>query len=121
LAIYLNCFHDITNGNTFWSNSPTAYSATNGYDLCTGWGSPAGASLIDALVGLSGPICVQFNYRGVSDGSFSRPYSTLAQGTNAVSNGGTIFIINGGASSETMTVSKPLTITAEGGAATVGN
>jgi PKD repeat protein len=48
---YTVCFHDITTGNNEWSNSPSAYSATTGYDLCTGWGTPNGTNLINALVG----------------------------------------------------------------------
>jgi subtilase family serine protease len=35
-------FHDITSGSN-------GYSATTGYDLATGWGSPNGSGLIDAL------------------------------------------------------------------------
>lgn len=41
---YLNDFHDITSG------SNGTYSAGSGYDLVTGWGSPNGQNLIDALV-----------------------------------------------------------------------
>src|SRR6202167_4978772 len=41
-------FHDITSGNN-------GFPATIGYDLDTGWGSPNGASLINALVGTSVP------------------------------------------------------------------
>jgi len=37
-------FHDITSGNN-------GFSATTGYDLATGWGSPNGAGLITALAG----------------------------------------------------------------------
>jgi xanthomonalisin len=45
-------FHDITSG----SNPPsvgegTGFSAVPGYDLVTGWGSPAGPALIDQLAG----------------------------------------------------------------------
>ena len=40
-------FHDITSGSN-------GYSATNGYDLVTGWGSPNGDNLINALVGGGG-------------------------------------------------------------------
>jgi len=47
---YLSCFHDITLGNNFSSSSPDEFSAEPGYDLCTGWGTPAGQSLIDALM-----------------------------------------------------------------------
>ena len=48
-AIYTACFHDITTGNNTWSSSPNLFYATNGYDLCTGWGTPIGANLIAAL------------------------------------------------------------------------
>jgi xanthomonalisin len=49
---YSTTFHDITSG----SNPPTSgtgvgFSAVPGYDLVTGWGSPAGASLIGLLAG----------------------------------------------------------------------
>lgn len=45
------CFHDITTGNNFNSTNPTLYSAVAGYDLCTGWGTPTGMALINALAG----------------------------------------------------------------------
>jgi subtilase family serine protease len=41
-------FHDITSGSN-------GYNATVGYDLATGWGSPNGANLINALAGAQGP------------------------------------------------------------------
>ena len=44
------CFHDITTGNNFNSTNPNLYSAAAGYDLVTGWGTPNGKDLIDALV-----------------------------------------------------------------------
>ena len=37
-------FHDITSGKS------GSYSAVTGYDLVTGWGSPNGTGLINALV-----------------------------------------------------------------------
>ena len=48
---YAACFHDTTTGNNFSSDSPGNYSAVAGYDLCTGWGTPNGVSLISALSG----------------------------------------------------------------------
>ncbi len=49
-ANYTNCFHDIITGNnTNTTAGPNIYFATNGYDLCTGWGTPNGANLINAL------------------------------------------------------------------------
>ena len=51
-SIYTNCFHDITTGNNFNSQSPAKYPATTGYDLCTGWGTPTGSNTINALAGV---------------------------------------------------------------------
>jgi hypothetical protein len=47
-------FHDITVGNnlTKWNTQPNnanQYFAAPGYDCCTGWGTPIGAALIDAI------------------------------------------------------------------------
>jgi hypothetical protein len=46
---YTNCFHDITTGNNTNSASSGKYVAEKGFDLCTGWGTPAGQPLINAL------------------------------------------------------------------------
>ncbi|MGA2889946.1 MAG: protease pro-enzyme activation domain-containing protein [Terracidiphilus sp.] len=43
-------FHDITAGNN-GDGSGNSYSAVVGYDLATGWGSPNGQGLINALAG----------------------------------------------------------------------
>jgi subtilase family serine protease len=45
---YTTDFHDITTGNN-------GYADTTGYDLVTGWGSPNGANLINALTQPAGP------------------------------------------------------------------
>ncbi len=45
---YNSDFHDITSGSN-------GYSATTGFDLVTGWGSPNGSGLITALAGSSSP------------------------------------------------------------------
>jgi subtilase family serine protease len=120
--LYASCFHDVISGDNTWSGSPNEYYAAPGYDLCTGWGSARGVNLINALDGFSGPIYVDFNYTGsFQNGTVNYPYKTLAQGTNAVSPGGTIFIITGGASGATPILSKPMTITAQDGAATIIN
>ncbi len=44
-STYATDFHDITSGKS------GSYSAVKGYDLVTGWGSPKGTGLINALVG----------------------------------------------------------------------
>ncbi len=46
---YDSAFHDVQSGNNFDNSSPSEFSAVAGYDLCTGWGSPSGATLIDLL------------------------------------------------------------------------
>jgi len=43
-ASYNTDFHDVASGSN-------GYSATSGYDLATGWGSPNGSGLINALAG----------------------------------------------------------------------
>ena len=50
-AAFAQDFHDITKGDNTWGKSTTQFYAVSGYDLCTGWGTPAGQSLLDALVG----------------------------------------------------------------------
>jgi MYXO-CTERM domain-containing protein len=53
---YGSLLHDVTQGNDFNKQSPDLFSAVVGYDLVTGWGSPTGQSLIDALAPVpSGP------------------------------------------------------------------
>ena len=75
---YNSDFHDITTGNNENASSPNLYLAVPGYDLATGWGTPAGQDLIDDL---SKP-----GSRGTTP-SFDlavAPYSvSLIQGTSA--------------------------------------
>jgi uncharacterized repeat protein (TIGR01451 family) len=46
---YATNFHDVTVGSNTNAGSPTQFLAVRGYDLCTGWGSPIGQNLINAL------------------------------------------------------------------------
>lgn len=66
-----------------------------------------------------GPVWVNFSAFGYQDGSESYPFSTLAAGVSAVTAGGAIYV-EPGSSSETLTISKPMTIVAFGGPATIG-
>jgi subtilase family serine protease len=50
---YAADFHDITTGDNTSPGSPTNFYAVLGYDLCTGWGTPAGQNLINDLAGTS--------------------------------------------------------------------
>jgi hypothetical protein len=47
---YSQSFHDITTGNNKITPASRGYLAEAGFDLCTGWGTPIGASLINALL-----------------------------------------------------------------------
>jgi len=51
---YNSDFHDITSGNNN-NGHGKSYNAVVGYDLVTGWGSPNGQSLINALAGSASP------------------------------------------------------------------
>lgn len=120
---YGNCFHDVASGNNTNAASPNNYFATNGYDLCTGWGSPTGTNLINALMPYTGTVWVDFNYTGSTsseNGSFAAPFKTLTQGVNTVSVNGNIWIKTAGSSAETLTIQKSMTIRAANGAATIG-
>src|SRR5581483_8817391 len=46
---YTTAFHDITSGNNTNEASTTKYMAATGYDLCTGWGTPNGTNMVNAL------------------------------------------------------------------------
>jgi subtilase family serine protease len=48
-ASYSASFDDVTAGNNSIDGAPLEFFAVPGYDLCTGWGSPVGGSLILAL------------------------------------------------------------------------
>jgi hypothetical protein len=48
-SLYPSCFHDITIGSNRTDLSTNKYFAESGFDLCTGWGTPAGQALINAL------------------------------------------------------------------------
>ncbi len=70
-----------------------------------------------------GPVWVDFTYSnpfGSYFGTYSDPYNTIASGISAVATGRTI-AIKPGSSTETPTISKPMTITAIGGEATIGH
>ena len=66
---YASCFHDTTTGNNISGVSPTNYPATSGYDLSTGWGTPTGTNLINALVALADASIIQNG--GFETGNFN--------------------------------------------------
>ncbi len=73
---YAACFHDVTTGKNTNGSSPTKYSATAGYDLCSGWGTMNGDNLLPALLappvdGLRMTPGLGFTAVGKSGGPFS--------------------------------------------------
>ena len=66
------------------------------------------------------PVWVDFNYGGaIQTGTFFAPYNTLAGGVNAAQPFEPVFI-KSSVSHERLTLSKPMTLTAQGGPATIG-
>ena len=85
-ADYTNCFHDITTGDNCSLWSPTNFPAVAGYDLCTGWGTPAGGKLIDVLT--IPVVCVSdsnLTVVAVQGYPVSRPLEIWTEWTNAMS------------------------------------
>jgi hypothetical protein len=75
-------FHDIKTGDNTWPGSPTKFFATGGYDLCTGWGTPAGQNLIDAIVGPLDSLVITpatgFDAYGAPGGGFTKTPQVFA-------------------------------------------
>jgi len=73
-ANYASDFYDTTAGDNTWSGSPGKFYAVAGYDLCTGWGTPNGQNLINALAGPVDPLVISpvsgFAASGVAGGPF---------------------------------------------------
>lgn len=67
------------------------------------------------------PVWVQYGLGDLGNGTYARPYNTLARGTDAVQIGGTILFKYPGSTPEKPSLSKPMTIGAVGGPATIGN
>ena len=71
-------------------------------------------------VSFNGPIYVEFGYAGFQFGTMAFPFGTMALGVANVPVGGEIILEGGGSSTETMTISKPMTLTAIGAPSTIG-
>jgi subtilase family serine protease len=67
---YLSLFHDVTDGNNTNLGISYEFFAQPGYDLCTGWGTPNGSNLINALVQNQIPGVTLYN-GGFEDGDFT--------------------------------------------------
>ncbi len=113
-ASYPSIFADVVTGNNFWSNSPTAFPAVPGYDLCTGWGTPLGDNMIDLLSGASDALAVAPGRGFVAVGPQNGPFTF----TNM-----TFLLTNSGAASlnwSLVNTSSWLTASASGGTLSPG-
>jgi hypothetical protein len=88
---YASDFHDIVKGNNTNQNSLNEFVATAGYDLCTGWGSPDGTNLINALISSPDPLEILplsgFTCHGPAGGPFDVSGQTFLltnHGTNTL-------------------------------------
>jgi kumamolisin len=70
-------YHDITSGNNTLPNGFLAagYTAGTGWDACTGWGSPQGTRLADALLQVGPPTLYGLSYQ------WNRNGTDIANGT----------------------------------------
>lgn len=66
------------------------------------------------------PVWVQYGLSDAGNGTYARPYNTLARGTNGVQTGGTILFKYPGSTPEKPRLAKPMIIGAVGGPATIG-
>ena len=77
---YAQAFHDIKSGNNATTSSPKRFVAATGYDLCTGWGTPAGSALIAALLEpASEPLLVTPQLGFVATGASGGPFNVTSE------------------------------------------
>jgi hypothetical protein len=77
---YSRNFHDIVAGDNTTDDSPDLFFAVPGYDLCTGWGSPRGTNLINALLAApSEPLVVKSPLGFIANGPAGGPFIRNSQ------------------------------------------
>jgi hypothetical protein len=79
---YSALFHDVTTGNNTNLSVSNEFFARPGYDLCTGWGTPNGSNLLNALAQSPNPGVSVFN-GGFEEGDFTN-WTVNATGFAAV-------------------------------------
>jgi hypothetical protein len=90
---YSTAFRDITLGNnTNTTCGVTRFPAVTGYDLATGWGTPPGQALVDALAGPSDALQISPGRGFASSGGVGGPF-TVASTSLILTNAGTNSLI----------------------------
>lgn len=110
---YNSCFNDVQSGNNYYTSSSgtIGYSAGSGYDLCTGWGSPNGQTLINFL---SNPV---WHGTVTLSSSYSIPsgQSLIIEPGTTVQLGSGVSINASGVINAVGTAAEPITFTSTGG------
>jgi hypothetical protein len=115
---YTACFDDIVAGNNT-NNNATHYLAVPGYDLCTGWGSPSGGSLIIALTQPDG-FQITPGRGAVANGPVGGPFTLSTQALALTNTEKAVFNWSLGSTSAWLNVSSSGgNLTAGGGATSV--
>ncbi len=86
---YANDFHDVTSGNNSCFGQVPFWTAVAGYDLVTGWGSPNGVGLINALAG-----SINFTPKFLQWGSEPVGQTAKAQTVTLMNTGGRMLTVN---------------------------
>ena len=80
-ASYTLGLHDVTTGNNATPFTPPGlFPALPGYDLSTGWGSPNGANLINALVSPGDSLQINPGLGFAANGPTAGPFAPASQG-----------------------------------------
>jgi subtilase family serine protease len=106
---YTSDFHDITIANN--SNGHAQWSAVPGYDLCTGWGTPNGQNLINAL---APPAKISAVIKPVAINNFSLTWNSVSnlnyvvQYSTNLTSGNWINLSTNKATGKTLSITNPL-------------
>ena len=91
---YSACFHDTTTGN---NGTSSKYPAVTGYDLCTGWGTPTGTNLINALAGPAGApdLTITKSHTGnFLQGDTGDTYTIIVNNIGGIVSTGTVSVVD---------------------------
>ena len=72
-------FNDVIAGDNTWFHSTNAFFAAEGYDLCTGWGTPRGTNFVYALSGLPDVLVIAPDADWAANGFAGGPFMGGAQ------------------------------------------
>lgn len=118
-ASYGSTLHDTATGNNFSTTSPTRYSGVTGYDLCTGWGTPAGSPLIDALAGPADSLQLTPASSFAANGYTGGPFTPSAKSYTLVNSGASSLTWTANVTQSWLTLSATTGTLLAGGSATV--